>query len=334
MPPLPAVSVVIPSFNEQDAIAREIAQVREALSARGIEHELIVVDDGSTDDTVARALAAGARVLQHVENRGYGAALKTGINAARYDLIAITDADGTYPPDRIPDLLAAMETADMAVGARTGAHVRIPLVRRPAKLILNVLANRIAGRRIPDLNSGLRVFRRDTARQYFSLLSNRFSFTTTITLAFLADDYRVVYLPINYYARIGKSKITPRHFMEFMVLVLRMAMLFQPLRVFLPVALLFLATGAIKSVADVVFFFQRTPSPGLSMFNLPVLSASAILLVLTGLQLLMVGLVADGVLRRIAHHAQPYVPSHAVHSVEVTAAPEGPPGVRDPGVAR
>ena len=282
-----------------------------------------MVDDGSEDASGTRAAEAGARVLRHVVNRGYGAALKTGINAAHYDTIAITDADGTYPANRLPDLLAALNDADMVVGARTGSHVRIPLIRRPAKWVLNWLANRVAGRRIPDLNSGLRVFRRDIAQQYFSILSNRFSFTTTITLAFMADDYRVLYVPIDYYRRIGRSKITPRHFMEFMILVLRMAMLFQPLRVFLPTGLLFGAVGTAKAIADIVFFVQRTPEAGVSMLNQPVLSASAILLMLTGLQLVLVGLVADGVIRRIAHHAGSFAPSHAVRAVEVAApAPE------------
>lgn len=311
----PPISVVIPAYDEENAIGQEIEAVRRALTTHRIEHEILVVDDGSTDRTGELAAAAGARVLQHVGNRGYGAAIKDGIKAARHDIIAITDADGTYPADRLPDLLAEMKTADMVVGARTGSHVRIPLVRRPAKWILNILANLIAGRRIPDLNSGFRVFRRDTARQYFAILSNQFSFTTTITLAFLADEYRVVYTPINYHTRIGRSKIGPLHFMEFMILVLRMAMLFQPLRVFLPLAMIFGAVGTGKAISDLYFFFQRTPSPGISLLDQPVLSASAILMLLTGLQLLVVGLVADGVLRRIAQQGGSPVSSRAIRGL-------------------
>jgi hypothetical protein len=116
------------------------------------------------------------------------------------------------------------------------------------------LANRIAGRRIPDLNSGLRAFRRDTVAQYFSVLSDKFSFTTTVTLALMADEYLVRYLPIDYYARIGKSKIVPRHFFDFCVLVLRMAMLFRPLRVFLPLSGLLGAAGILKSGFDLSKF--------------------------------------------------------------------------------
>jgi hypothetical protein len=313
----PPISVVIPAYDEENAIGQEVESIRRVLTTHRIEHEVIVVDDGSTDRTGALAAAAGARVLQHVGNRGYGASIKDGIKAARHEIIAINDADATYPAERLPDLLTELETADMVVGARTGSHVRIPLVRRPAKFVLNILANLIAGRRIPDLNSGFRVFRRDTTRQYFAILSNQFSFTTTITLAFLADEYRVVYTPINYHTRIGRSKISPLHFMEFMILVLRMAMLFQPLRVFLPLALTCGIVGTAKATADLLVYFQRTPSPGLSIFDQPVLSASAILLLLTGMQLLVVGLVADGVLRRIAQQAGALVPSRAMRGVGV-----------------
>jgi glycosyltransferase involved in cell wall biosynthesis len=328
---LPPVSVVIPAYDEENAIGREVETIHRVLTTHRIEHEILVVDDGSSDRTAELAAAAGARVLQHVGNRGYGASLKDGINAARHEIIAITDADGTYPAERLPELLAELRTADMVVGARTGSNVRIPLVRRPAKFTLNVLANLIAGRKIPDLNSGFRVFRRDTARQYLAILSNQFSFTTTITLAFLADEYRVSYVPIDYHTRIGRSKIRPRHFMEFMILVLRMAMLFQPLRVFLPLAMIFGAVGAAKAISDLYFFFQRTPSPGISLLDQPVLSSSSMLMLLTGLQLLVVGLVADGVIRRIAQQAVAQVPSRAIRTLGEDDDPQGISHVRQGG---
>ena len=324
---LAPVSVVIPVFNEEAAVAAEIQNIRAVLQSHGIVHELIVVDDGSRDRSGERALAAGAVMLRHVENRGYGAALKTGMAAAQYDTILITDADGTYPADQIPVLLQHLESADMVVGARTGAEVHIPLVRRPAKWVLNWVAARVAGRRIPDLNSGLRAFRRDCARQYLTILSNRFSFTSTITLAFLADDYRVVYHPINYHPRIGKSKITPWHFMDFLMLVLRMAVLFQPLRVFLPLAMLFGGLGVLKTVYDIFALFPRTSASVWGIFYLPVLSATAVLLLFTGFQLLVVGLVADAVLRRIAQY-HPLIPSRAVTTSAATAS------VHDAGASR
>lgn len=298
---LSPVSVVIPVFNEEAAVADEIQSIERVLQARAIPHEIIVVDDGSDDRSAERATATGATVIRHAENRGYGAAIKTGMAAARYEIIVITDADGTYPADQIPELLSRMTDADMVVGARTGANVHIPLVRRPAKWVLNWVATRVAGRRIPDLNSGLRAFYRDCANQYLTILSNKFSFTSTITLALLADDYRVVYHPINYHPRIGTSKITPWHFMDFLTLVLRLAVLFQPLRVFVPLAVFSGSVGALKAVYDIITFFPRSAAAsGWSIFYQPVLSTTAILFLLAAFQLLVVGLVADAVLRRIA----------------------------------
>jgi len=235
--PIPkTISVVIPAFNEEASVGIQVKAVRRVLQTHRIEHEILVVDDGSEDKTAEKAIEAQSRVLRHPINRGYGAAIKTGMLAAKYDTIVITDADGTYPADEIPNLVAKLDTADMVVGARTGTEVHIPIMRRPAKSFLGWLAARIAGQPILDLNSGLRAFRRECVKQYFSILSNRFSFTTTVTLALLADDYLVVYHPINYYQRIGRSKISPRHFMDFTILVLRMAMLFQPLKIFAPLA--------------------------------------------------------------------------------------------------
>ncbi len=234
-----SVTVILPAYNEEDAIEAQIEAIQGVLESKDITHEIIVVDDGSTDKTAERALKAHARIIQHTENRGYGAALKTGIMAARYENILIIDADGTYPVDQIPELLKKLEDADMVVGARTGDNVHIPLERRPAKWILGWLANRISGRKIPDLNSGMRAFRKELVKQYFPILPNRFSFTTTITLALIADEYSVVYHPIDYYTRIGSSKITPRNFTEFVMLVFRMSMLFQPLKVFVPLSFVY-----------------------------------------------------------------------------------------------
>ena len=321
------VTVILPSFNEEAAVGNQVRAVRAVLTRHRIAHEVIVVDDGSADATSQRALEAGARVLRHPENRGYGASIKAGIEAARHQAIVIIDADGTYPSDQIPALLDLLEEADMAVGARTLRNVHIPWARRPAKWILGWLANRIAGRRIPDLNSGLRAFRSDCVRQYFSILSNRFSFTTTVTLALLADDYRVVYHPIEYYRRLGKSKITPRHFMDFMILVLRMAMLFQPLKVFVPVGSTFLGLGVLKFAFDIVALFRRAPVVEPSLVFQPVLSTSAILLLLLGVQMLLIGMVADGVLRRIAQRNLPLVPSRAIWVREAVADGEPRPDV-------
>ena len=312
-------SIIVPAFNEEQAIRDQILALRQVHAHP--ETELIVVDDGSTDRTGAVAEACGVTVLRHSENRGYGAALKTGILEARHDIIVIVDADGTYPAESIPQLVAALQHADMVVGARQGGDVRMPAVRRPAKWILGRLANVVAAQKIPDLNSGLRAFRRDLALHYFPLLSEGFSFTSTITLALLADSYRVTYLPINYRSRVGRSKITPRHFMDFLILVLRTAMLFHPLRVFVPLALAVGGLGLLKFVFDVASLFLRVPKLRWTLIFQPVLSTSAILLLLAALQLILVGMVADGVLRRLGKHEERTMPERTVRRHETSGEP-------------
>ena len=223
----PGVSVIVPAYNEESGIGSVIAELDRALDGVGCPHEITVVDDGSTDSTAARAEAAGVRVVRHPTNQGYGAALKTGIRQSSYDLICITDADGTYPIDRIPQLVEHLSDThcDMVVGARTGPNVAISLVRRPAKWVLARLAEMVAGKPIPDLNSGLRVFRRETALRFLNLLPDGFSFTATITLAMLNNGYPVDYVPISYSARMGRSKFRPiQDTFNFLGLVLRIAL--------------------------------------------------------------------------------------------------------------
>lgn len=284
------VSVIIPCFNEERGIASVVQEVRAVLTAAGMRHEILVVDDGSSDGSAGAALGSGARVVRHRSNRGYGAALKTGIVAASHATNVILDADGTYPASYIPELVKLLERADMAVGARTGANVNIPLVRRPAKWLLNRLANYISSSEIPDLNSGLRAFRREVASQYFGILPNQFSFTTTITLAMHCDKYAVAYLPINYLPRTGKSKIVPWDAASFLVLILRTAMLFRPLRIFLPVVLLCLMYGMAKMMVD----FTHQPN----------ISASALLAFVSALQILLIGMVGDAIATRLGRMIQ------------------------------
>ena len=300
-------SIVIPAFNEEEAIRDQILALQRLELPDG--SEIIVVDDGSTDRTGEVAESCGVNVLYHPENRGYGASLKTGVLEAQNEFVVILDADGTYPAESIPRLVEGMQHADMVVGSRQGRDVRVPASRKPAKWILGRLANVVAGQKIPDLNSGLRVFRRELALHYFPLLSEGFSFTSTITLALLADGYRVTYLPIDYRRRVGRSKITPRHFMDFLILVFRTAMLFHPLRVFVPLSLAVGGLGFIKATFDFASLFLRGSRLRWHLIFEPVLSTSAILLLLAGLQLILVGMVADGVLRRLGRHEEPTMPA-------------------------
>ncbi len=278
------LSIVIPALNETEGIRATLERLRQALG--GLDAEIIVVDDGSTDDTAAQAEAAGVRVIRHEKNRGYGAALKTGIRHARAGVIGIADADGTYPVERLAALFREMgSTYDMVVGARTGASVAIPPLRRPAKRALNLLANLLTGQKIPDLNSGLRVFRRAVAEKYLHFLPAGFSFTSTITLAMLNDDYLVKFVPIDYYPRAGKSKIRAlRDTSGFLLLILRVTMYFNPLRIFLPVSgLLLLATAAAVLV-------DLHSAAGLS-------DKTVVLSLATGM-VFLVGLLADAVAHR------------------------------------
>jgi glycosyltransferase involved in cell wall biosynthesis len=294
------VSVIIPAYNEEAAVAGVIRHIREVLTAAGLTHEVVIVDDGSVDQTARRAEEAGATILRHIRNRGYGASLKTGIIAAKYDMICITDADGTYPAETIPQLVEGLKTADMVVGARIGKSVAIPLVRKPAKWVLNRLANYITASNIPDLNSGLRAFRRPAAMQYFHFLPDQFSFTTTFTMAMHCDKYAVEYLPIDYRKRTGKSKIVPWDAVNFAVLIMRMAMMFRPLRVFLPVAFLCFLYAFGKAFVDFVITGDR------------MVSTTAAMAGLSGLQILLIGGLGDAISTRLWHMGGTRYPGAAI----------------------
>lgn len=280
----PAVSVVIPAFNEEDGIADVIREIRDL----PIPLELIVVDDGSRDGTGERAASAGARVIRHRWNRGYGAALRTGILAARAPVIVITDADGTYPNERIPELVALVGENDMVVGARTGTKVSIPLMRRPAKWLLNRLADYLSDTRIPDLNSGLRAFKRETALRFLGILPSGFSFTTTITLAMHVNDQSVAYVPVDYHPRTGRSKIRPiQDTANFAALIVRTVLYFRPLKIFVPLA------GFFFLLAIGIFFYSWR-------FTEKIMDASVVITLMTSFQMLAIGLLADLIDKRSA----------------------------------
>lgn len=281
-----SITVLIPAYNEEDGLGGVLDGLQELMRTRKIDAEIIVIDDGSTDNTALVAESRnGVRLIRHDSNRGYGSALKTGIRQAKHDFILIADADGTYPIEAIPALLECLDESDMVVGARTGQHIRIPLARRPAKWLLNRLANYLARREIPDLNSGLRVFRRELAERFFPLFPDGFSFTITITLAALTNDYRVRFVPVNYYKRTGQSSIRPsRDFFGFLGLIVRMTVYFNPLRIFLPVSTFLFLIGMVKGAVDV--YLHNSVGVGTGM------------MILVALLILCLGLLADLVIRR------------------------------------
>ncbi|MDH3314530.1 MAG: glycosyltransferase family 2 protein [Gammaproteobacteria bacterium] len=272
------VSVVIPAYNEEMAIVQTVAAVNQALSGLSTTYEVVVVDDGSTDGTAERAESTSARVIRCGENGGYGSALKRGIAASDSEFVAIIDADGTYPAAGLLAMLDTAEHADMVVGARNADMTNVPFIRRPAKFILNSLANYLAQKKIPDLNSGLRVFRRGVLTRFIPLLPMGFSFTTTITLCMICSGLRVVYVPIEYGRRIGNSKIRFTDFFNFILLVLRAIVLFNPLRVFLPLGFALFLLGVSKLVYD-IFIGD--------------LSESAVLGILAAIIIWSFGLIAD-----------------------------------------
>jgi glycosyltransferase involved in cell wall biosynthesis len=277
-PPARRVSVILPAYEESGHVAQTIAGVRAVLDASGWEHEILLVDDGSTDDTAAEGEAAGARVLRQGTNRGYGAALKAGIRAARFDWILICDVDGSYPAEEIERLLARADRTDMVVGARTAGRDATPRLRRPAKWFLRKLASYLCGRRIPDLNSGLRLMRRELVERFWFLLPEGFSFTTTITMSALCNAYRVEFVDIEYRSRLGSSSIRPWHAFEFLLLILRTIVFFNPLKVFLPLGAALALAGMVKLVVDI------------ARENL---SESAVLAFLSALVVWSIGLLAD-----------------------------------------
>jgi len=237
-----SVSIIIPAYNEEKAILDVIRGMDESLRPTNDCYEIIIVNDGSTDNTkgVLEENRLNIKLINHERNIGYGAALKTGIRNSQHECIVITDADGTYPNVRIPDLVHTLKKGDfdMVVGERRGKNARIPLIRKPAKWFINKLANYLSATMIPDLNSGLRVMKREAVEKFMHILPGGFSFTATITLAMLTNGYSVKYIPIDYFKREGKSKIRPiQDTLNFIELIIRTVLYFNPLKIFVPLSL-------------------------------------------------------------------------------------------------
>jgi glycosyltransferase involved in cell wall biosynthesis len=270
-----AVTVIIPAYNEVEGLAAVLPPLQRSLETDGIPHEIIIVNDGSTDGTETFAATQGLRVLTHVKNRGYGAALKTGILAASHERLVTIDADGTYPPEAIPALLNELDHAEMVVGARRISRWTGPWSRKMARWALGALANYLAGLRIPDVNSGLRTFQKTSVLRYFHLLPNTYSFSTTLTLALLSDRRTVRYLSVEYHERIGRSKASTWDAIQFPLLVLRLMLLFKPLRIFGPLAAFTGSAALMKGGWDF-----RSASGHLSTSTLMLLGGSTSLLLI------------------------------------------------------
>ncbi len=229
------ISIVIPAFNEEHSIGKTIDELRRVLESQSGKLEILVVDDGSEDHTAVEATKHGATVARNPHNVGYGRSIKRGIREAKYDTICIIDADRTYPPDALPGMLENYEEGfDMVVGARTGHHYHGSAIKGPLRQVLKLLVEFAASRRVPDANSGLRVFSRDTITPHLDHLSDVFSFTTSLTLAYMMTGLFVKFVPIDYNARIGSTKV--RLFSDSirtLLFICRAIMYYNPLKIFL-----------------------------------------------------------------------------------------------------
>ena len=274
-----AISIIIPAFNVEGSIGAPLDGLRD-WRARA---EIIVVDDGSSDRTGEIAQRAGVRVIRHMHNKGYGAALKTGIRAASGDIIVMMDADSEHNAAQISRLLDNFDDNDMVVGARgKGSHA--PVIRRPGKWLLSKVANYLAQTSIPDLNSGFRAFRKDVTKLFLHILPNGFSFTTTLTLALFKEGYNIAYVPITTSPRVGTSTVNPvRDGVNTLMLIIRIIALFDPLRVFVPTSAVLFLIGILYWVLDIVLR-QR--------LNIP---SGAIVLMLASVIIFMFGILADQV---------------------------------------
>jgi glycosyltransferase involved in cell wall biosynthesis len=284
------VTVVLPCYNERDHVELEIKRIRAALEAAGLSHELLCIDDGSTDGTreVLQDID-GIRTILFPRNQGSGTARRVGTQLARGRVVVWTDADMTYPNDRIPELVAQLDdTYDQVVGARRTEAGTYRLARVPAKWAIRKLASFLTSTEIPDLNSGLRAFKRAVAEPYLRLLPSGFSCVTTITLAFLANGHQVKYVPIDYFKRAGRSKFHPfKDAYNYLIQVLRMVMYFNPLRVLMPVALTLLAATFAKAGVDLLVHDLRV-------------TGSTVLVGLAAFNIMAIALLADLVVRRTA----------------------------------
>ncbi len=280
------VTVVLPVFNERGHNRPENDRIRAALDASPYSYEILVVDDGSRDGSADELRdIRDIRLIVFPQNRGSGSARRAGTRAARGRVVVWTDADMTYPNDEIPRLVKELDGYDQIVGARTSEQGTQKLLRVPAKWIIRKLASYLVETPIPDLNSGLRAFRADVARQYLHLLPQGFSCVTTITMAFLANGYSVKYVPIEYSPRAGKSKFHWwRDTKNYLIQVVRMVLSYKPLRVFLPFSTTLLALGVVKLGLD---WSSRD-------FRL---AANTLLIFFAGLLFLGIGLLADLIVR-------------------------------------
>jgi glycosyltransferase involved in cell wall biosynthesis len=291
--PRPHVTVVLPCYNEEDHVRLEIERIAAAMDKSGMTYELLAVDDASTDGTLDVLQAAELdfpflRVLPFRRNSGSGTVRRVGSQIARGDVVVWTDADMSYPNERIPEFVTMLDEdprIDQVVGARTSEEGTYKFLRVPAKWMIRKIAEWLTNQKIPDLNSGLRAFRKDVAQPYLRLLPPGFSCVTTITVAFLSNQHDIQYVPIEYAKRAGTSKFKfVRDAYRYILQVLRMVMYFNPLKALMPLALSLIGIGVAKAIYDIASHPVRV-------------ATNTILVFLTGLIIASLALLADLIVR-------------------------------------
>lgn len=249
--PTPRATILLPAYNEEQSVPKVVEDVRTVLYGLPFECEILVIDDGSTDRTAALAVESGARVVRHHRRKGAGAAVKTGILEARGELVLLMDADGTYPTGAIPAFFTLSGDFRHVIGARRKEAGTSPLLRAAVKTLLRKLGEFLVRQPIPDINSGMRAFRRRDAMAFLHLFPDGHSCVSTLTLCYLAMGLPVRFEPIDYFPRIGDSKFrVVRDTLRFLVQIIRTITYFAPLRVFLSASLAFLLAGVVKSGWD------------------------------------------------------------------------------------
>ena len=320
----PYVSIILPCYNEQGHVIAEVERICAAMDASEYDYEVLAIDDASTDDTLARLRDAVPRfpkldIISLHRNGGSGVVRRLGTQRARGQIVVWTDADMTYPNERIPEFVRMLDddnTIDQVVGARTSEQGTYKMLRVPAKWFIRKLAERLTGARIPDLNSGLRAFRREVALPYMRLLPPGFSCVTTLTVAFLSNHHEVYYVPIDYAKRAGKSKfkfITDAY--KYILQVLRMTMYFNPLKVLMPPGLVLLGIGILKTIYDVVVHPLH-------------IAQDTILAFVTGMLIVSLALLADLIVRSRNDGLRRVRPPVTFRNARLPPGPSRSPGRR------
>jgi len=275
------VSIVLPAYNEAKAIGELIAGIKRIMAKiPGYRYEIIVIDDASIDKTGEIAQKKGVKVIRHPVNRGSGASRKTGIRKAKGEIILMMDVDGTYLPTDIPKILAYFPVFDQVIGARRKEAGSFRFFRSLTKLLIRHLASYLTGVKIPDLNSGMRAFKKEIIKQYLWLVPDGFSCVTTMTMTFLTNGYQVKWVPIGYKPRIGKSKFHPlKDTYNYILTVIRMILIYNPLKIFMPIGAVLILGAVVKGLWTFALYGEAR------MLEL--------ILLMTGFFIVFLGLLAD-----------------------------------------